>query len=110
MTRITSITILFAILGLALAGCGTTSGPPPTVVQTKEVPVPVPVRCSPYIGPEPAYPDADAALKAAPDLVTWGKDLEAGRALRIARDQVKTAALAACEGVADPTTVGTPPK
>lgn len=105
-----AIAIVIAIVGLGLAGCATDGGPPQPVVQIKQVPVPVPVRCSPYIGPEPIYPDTDAALKAAPDLVTWGKDLEAGRALRIARDKTKTDALGACEGVADPTAVGSPPK
>ena len=79
----------------ALAACASTpSVVPPVTVQP--VSVPVPVRCVPDLGPEPDYPDTDAALAGAPDLFSQVRLLVAGRALRIARDAQKTAALAAC--------------
>ncbi|QUD88064.1 hypothetical protein [Phenylobacterium montanum] len=80
-----------------LAGCASTPDvAPPSVMHTVEVPTPV--RCRPDLGPEPDYPDTDEALRAAPDLFSRVRLLLAGRMLRIARDQQKTAALAACAG------------
>ena len=70
--------------------------PPDPKVVTVTVDHPVAVQCRPDIGPEPAYPDTDAALKAAPDLFHRVQLLVAGRLLRIARDGQKTAALAQC--------------
>ncbi len=86
------------LLALALlSGCA--SGPaetPPVRVRTVEIPTPV--RCRPQLGPEPDYPDTDAALRAAPDLFARVRLLLAGRLLRIARDEEKSAALAGCAG------------
>jgi hypothetical protein len=75
------------------------SGPPldPKIVA-KPVNMPVASSCVVAIGPEPAYPDTDAALATAPDLYTRVKLLLAGRVVRIARDAVKSAALAGCAG------------
>ena len=81
---------------LALAACATT--PPAPQIDTKTVQVAVPVACNPAIGPEPAYPDTDAALKAAPDVYQRVKLLVAGRLERIAREAELSAALSACEG------------
>lgn len=88
---------LLFIMALTLAGCA--GGPPldPKIV-TQVVDHPVPVRCAPNIGPEPAYPDTDDALRSAPDLFTRVKLLVAGRGMRIARDVQKSAALAGCAG------------
>jgi hypothetical protein len=83
---------------LALAACTTT--PPAPQIVTKTVQVAVPVACKPAVGPEPAYPDTDAALKAAPDVYQRVKLLVAGRLERIAREAELTAALGACEGPA----------
>ena len=85
------------VLCLLLGACGTTNPLIPQVV-VKEVQVPTPVRCHPVLGPEPDYPDSDANLKSSPDTFTLVQRLLAGRILRIARDQVKTAALTACAG------------
>ena len=86
-----------ACLGLmALTACATT--PPAPQVVTKTVQVAVPVACKPAIGPEPAYPDTDAALKAASDVYQRVKLLVAGRLERIAREAALNAALGACEG------------
>jgi hypothetical protein len=81
---------------LALAACATT--PPAPQIVTKTVQVAVPVNCKPAIGPAPAYPDTDAALKAAPDVYQRVRLLVAGRLERIAREAELTAGLSACEG------------
>jgi hypothetical protein len=81
---------------LSLAACATT--PPAPQIVTKTVQVAVPVACTPAIGPAPAYPDTDAALKAAPDVYQRVKLLVAGRLLRIAREAELSAAVSACEG------------
>jgi hypothetical protein len=91
MKRLALIAVLF------LAGCQSTPPLDPRV-QVRTVETPVPVRCRPDLGPEPDYPDTDDALRAAPDLFVRVRLLLAGRLLRIARDQQKTAALAACAG------------
>ncbi|MBV8593084.1 MAG: hypothetical protein JOZ27_02155 [Caulobacteraceae bacterium] len=59
--------------------------------------VPVPLACTPNIGPEPVYPDTDDALAAA-DIVPATQLLLAGRALRNARIETLKAALEACKG------------
>ena len=88
------VLILSALL---LASCGTNAKPAPEpVVVFKEVKVPVAVACSPDIGPEPAYVDTAEAIAAAPDIFARTVLLVAGRVQRIARDQVKTAALDEC--------------
>lgn len=82
---------------LLLASCGTTAETAPEpVVQIVEVKVPVAVACSPDIGPEPAYVDTAEAIAAAPDIFARTVLLVAGRVQRIARDEVKTAALDEC--------------
>ncbi len=94
------LTISLGVIFLTAAGLGAcASAPPvdgPVKVQTVDIPVPAP--CAPNLGREPAYPDTDQALAAAPDLFIQVKLLLAGRTLRIARDAQKTAALAACAG------------
>jgi hypothetical protein len=83
----------FALLAaLPLCACATAGAP------FRTIEAPVPVTCAPNLGPEPAYPDTDAALAAAPDLYARVRLLVAGRLMRIARDAVKTAALSACAG------------
>jgi hypothetical protein len=77
---------------LALAGCASST----PAIQIREVDVPTPVHCKPNLGPEPAYPDTDDALKAA-DLFGSVKLLLEGRLMRIQRDAEKSAALTACE-------------
>ena len=81
---------------LALTACATT--PPAPRIVTKTVQVAVPVACQPALGAGPAYPDTDAALKAAADVYQRVKLLVAGRLERIAREAELNAALGACEG------------
>lgn len=82
---------------LLLTGCNSTPKPAPEpIVQIVEVKVPVAVPCDPDIGPEPAYVDTPEAIAAAPDIFARAVLLVAGRVQRIARDQVKTAALDEC--------------
>jgi len=81
---------------LVLAACATT--PPTPRIVTKTVQVAVPVSCKPAIAPAPAYPDTDAALKAAPDVFQRVRLLVAGRLERIAREAELNAALDACAG------------
>jgi hypothetical protein len=84
-------------LFMTLSACAGGPAPEPHI-EAVTVPVAVPVRCRPDLGLEPAYPDTEAALRAAPDLYGRVRLLVAGRLLRIARDARKTAALAACAG------------
>nr|WP_314122871.1 hypothetical protein [uncultured Brevundimonas sp.] len=82
---------------LLLASCGTTAKTAPEpIVRTVEVKVPVAIACDPDIGPDPAYVDTAEAIAAAPDIFARTVLLLAGRIQRIARDEVKTAALAEC--------------
>jgi hypothetical protein len=79
------------VLCLLLAGCATAP------IETQTVDVPIPVHCRPDLGPEPSYPDTDAALQAAPDLFVSVRLLLEGRLMRIQRDLEQSAALTACE-------------
>jgi len=88
--------ISLGMLMLMLSACAST--PPAPQIVTKTVQVAVPVACKPAIDTPPAYPDTDAALKAAPDVYQRVKLLVAGRLERISREAELTAALAACEG------------
>lgn len=78
-----------------MIGCSKPPLPEPVVVY-QEVRVPVAVACDPDIGPEPAYVDTPEAIAAAPDIFARTVLLVAGRVQRIARDEVKTAALDEC--------------
>jgi hypothetical protein len=86
------IAVLGAVFGL-LAGCAAARraepGPPERLL-------PVTVQCRPDLGPEPAYPDTDAALRTAPDLFARVRLLVAGRLMRIARERELTAAVSEC--------------
>lgn len=85
------------IAALALASCTTKPNINPVpVVQYIETKVPVPVPCDPDIGPEPAYVDTPEAVAAAPDIYARVVLVLAGRLQRIARDEVKSAALEEC--------------
>ena len=87
--------VILAALALASCAAGPKS-PPDPVVQLVEVKVPIPVACAPDIGPEPVYADTAEAIALAPDIYARTVLLLAGRVQRIARDQVKSAALDAC--------------
>ncbi len=81
----------------ALPGCTSTpKQAPEPIVQIVEVKVPITVPCDPDIGPEPAYVDTAEGTAAAPDILARAVLLLAGRVRRIARDEVKAAAPAAC--------------
>lgn len=77
---------------LALAGCATTSTPPPIIVK---VPVPVPCISDQLPGP-PTYADTAEALRAAPDLAEFIRLMAAGWPLRDARLVALEAAVEAC--------------
>lgn len=81
------------VAALAIAGCASVrEGQSPI----KEVAIVAPVSCQPALGPSPAYPDTDDALRAAPSLFSRVQLLVAGRLLRLARQRELEAALAAC--------------
>lgn len=87
-----------ALLALvALSACTTTPTPEP-VIRTVEVQVPVPQPCdaASRLGPPPAYPDSDEALRSAADIFMQTQLLLAGRALRIARNDGLEAAVRTC--------------
>lgn len=87
---------VLAVAGLLLSGCAHQAGPEAKVTTTvREVPVPVP--CKADIGPDPAYPDTDAALNGVTDVFEGVKILKAGRTLRIARLSELADALKGCE-------------
>ncbi len=76
-----------------LAACATASEPR---VITKEVSVPVMVKCAADPGPRPAYVDTPDALKSAADLFEKVKLLLAGRSQRMGREAELEAANAGC--------------
>jgi hypothetical protein len=65
-------------------------------VITKEVRVPVPVKCATVAPPDPSYSDSPSALKAAADVFEQAKLLLAGRKQRDARIIELKAAVAGC--------------
>lgn len=89
-----------AILGcLALAACKTTGGPivePEVRVVQAQVEVPVPCRALEALGPEPSYPDTDAAIASAETIGPLAALYAAGRKLREQRLAEYMAARAAC--------------
>lgn len=89
--------ILSIILSLALAGCATPPVQEP-LIRTVEVRVPVPVRCSPMLSPEPDYPATDEARAMAADIFEGVKLLLAEIILRKAREAELKDQLAACAG------------
>jgi hypothetical protein len=85
------------VLGLCLltlvGACASDHDPRPAI---RTVDVPVAASCAPALPPAPAYPDTDAALRAAPDLFARVRLLVAGRLMRMAREGELSAALSAC--------------
>lgn len=89
---------LILTVALLLVSCGSNPRPSPDpVVRIVEVKVPIATDCAPDIGPEPVYADTAEAIALAPDIYARTVLLLAGRLQRIARDGVKSAALAACQ-------------
>lgn len=91
--------VALLITAEGLGGCATAPLPTPQpIVITKEVVVPgPPVKCVPdNVGSQPAYPDTDAALKAAKDPAERYQLVAAGRPLRIARLAVLEPVIASC--------------
>lgn len=81
---------------LLLAGCGKPL-PPPEVIRTVEVAVPVKQKCVPdtFDPVAPIYPDTDAALKIG-DAADRYLLLGAGRPLRVARLNELETVVAGC--------------
>ena len=91
---------LIIIAALALASCA--PKPPVERIVIQEVKIPVPVPCDPQVGPEPLYADNAEALAAAPNILEAMRLRAIGRFERIARDQLKTAALDGCRSAGPP--------
>jgi hypothetical protein len=90
---------LAVALCLAAAGCASSQfRPSEPIIKTVVVKVPVPEPCPALekLGPEPAYPDTDEALRKAPNILEQVKLLLAGRALRVVRSAAVAEALAIC--------------
>lgn len=83
---------------LALSACATTGSDPEPIIQTVEVKVPVPVQCTPNLGPDPEYPDTAEAIRAAPNVAARAQLYAAGRLMREQREREYKAALAECAG------------
>ena len=88
-----SLAITLIAAAIWLAGCAT---PGPPRIEVREVKIPVAVACATDPGPDPVYPDTDAALQAVPDVATGVRLITAGRLLRDARIGELKAALAGC--------------
>jgi hypothetical protein len=92
--------IFLTVCAFALTACGGKNvlPPPEPIIKTVEVKVAVPVPCPALakLGPEPAYPDTDAALNAAPDIWVATKLITAGRLMRLKRLAEYGAARASC--------------
>jgi len=100
--------------GLLLAGCAAggrigpasrpaavPSPPPAPAAAPRIVRVPVPVRCVPEsLGPAPAYPDSDAALRDAGGAADRYQLLAAGRILREQRLQKLEEVVRRCRNAA----------
>lgn len=91
---------LWLLLALALGACAPKVAglPCPPKIQTVQVSVPTPVPCKALqdLGPEPDYPDTDAALAKETSVFNQGKMLLAGRVLRTKRLLAYQAAKVAC--------------
>jgi hypothetical protein len=60
------------------------------------VAAPAPARCNPRIGPAPAYPDRDEALREAPSIYEQVQMLLAARRMRMERERELAEALRSC--------------
>lgn len=88
---------LVIIAALLLGACKTVPDPEPRIeVVEVKVAVPVPCKALEQLGPEPEYPDSDAAIQATDDVGELAKLYVAGRLLRIQRLAEYTAAKSAC--------------
>jgi len=89
---------LIAAMALAgvLAACGTVPAPDHVVIQTVNVPVPVPCSVSP--GAEPVWFDADAAIAAVPagGILDLARLYAAGRQQHLDWEARLTAANSGC--------------
>lgn len=83
---------------LVASGCVTTPSDAPVRVETVTVTVPQPVPCPALaeLGPEPSYPDTDAAIANATGIGPLAQLYRAGRALRNQRLQEYITARDAC--------------
>ena len=87
------------LMALALSACAHAPTPPlEPQIRTVEVKVPTPVPCPALerLGPEPAYPDTDAAIAAAGTIGDLAALYAAGRKLRVQRLAEYFAAKASC--------------
>lgn len=80
---------------LFLTACAST--PEPRII-TKEVRIPVAIKCAADPGADPQYADTPESLKAAPDIFAKVQLILAGRAQRNARITELTAAISGCVG------------
>ena len=85
---------LFAVTPILILCACTTPGQ----VRVEMVPVAVPISCIPKLGQKPDFPDSDAAIMAADNIIDLAKLYRAGRALRQAWIAEQAAALKACTG------------
>lgn len=84
---------------VALAACASTPQPrPDPEIKTVEVKVATPVPCKALasLGPEPDYPDTDAAIKTAPSIGALAKIYAKGRLMRMQRLSEYSVAKASC--------------
>lgn len=94
-------TVLAALTALAAAtlaaGCKTTSEEQSVRIETVYVAQPMPCPALAQLGPEPTYPDSDAAIANAPSLGVLAQLYRAGRLLRTQRLAEFAAAATACK-------------
>jgi hypothetical protein len=93
-------TALFLLLATLLAqGCQTASETPLSRldVQVVEVSVPIPCPALSSLGPEPAYPDTDEAIRSARNVAERALLYATGRVLRMNRLNEYQTAAKACD-------------
>lgn len=91
--------LVYLTLCAACQGCATTQSPPPEpIIRTVEIKVATPVPCKALekLGPEPTYPDTDAAIAEAKTPGALAKLYVNGRVMRIQRLAEYSIAKASC--------------
>lgn len=90
-------TIPLLSLSVLAAACASREPPEPQIRLVEvQVPIAQPCDAAARLGPAPAYPDTDEALRGAADIFEQVRLLVAGRLMRIARGGALEDAIGVC--------------